>query len=398
MANTLTAFKVGFANKYQDIFGKSLVAAKVASFRLEKELTWGKSVDRAKLVLDAVKVRSITRQVDRTIDPISDGKDTLTIDKQYGASFPIDDWDELQAGPLKTGETAGKEIALKVKRFVDADILSETRNAAATFDDGDIGGTPGNPITLTTANAIQVISTMLAKLQAANQENNGDFVIVMDPFMAGIINQTVIGKSIEMAGTALKNGYSGPLVGFSTYVSNNLTGYAELKVATQATAGDTVTVGGVTFTYVTPIGATPGNVLIGADATASRQNLMNAINGGAGAGTTYVEVSAANRAKLDAIRATAVEASTSLQVTFIGGSRVTVAETLTAVADIWTKNRIHVYAGRRNAIDVVMQQEVKTTFRDEPKQRTTNVLIDALYGYKTFPDGAAQFLDMQIAR
>lgn len=398
MDNSITNFKVGFDSKYQDIFGKSLTAKKIANFRLESQLSWGKSVDRAKLVLDAVKVRAITRQVDRTIDAISDGKDTLTVNKQFGASFPIDDWDELQSGPLKTGENAGREIALKVKRFVDADVFNEVTNAYATFGDGDIGGTAGNPITLSTTNAVQVITTLLAKLQANNQENNGDFVIVMDPYMASIINQTVIGKSIEMAGTALKNGYAGPLVGFQTYISNNLKGTATLNVATTATAGDTVTINGVVFTFQAAVGATAGNVVLGANATASRQNLIAAINGAAGAGTTYVEVSTANRTILDNSRITATESGTEILLVGVGASRLTLAETLTAAADVWSKNMIHCYAGRKSQIDVVMQQDVKTTFRDEPKQRTTNVLIDALYGIKTFPDGAQQFLDLQIAR
>lgn len=44
------------------------------------------------------------------------------------------------------------------------------------------------------------------------------------------------------------------------------------------TAGDTVTVNGKVYTFVTPIGNTEGNVLIGADANASLANLFMAIN------------------------------------------------------------------------------------------------------------------------
>ena len=68
------------------------------------------------------------------------------------------------------------------------------------------------------------------------------------------------------------------------------------------TAADSVTVAGKVYTFVTPIGTTEGNVLIGIDANTTMDNLILAINLGAGGGTKYVAaaahptVSAANRA------------------------------------------------------------------------------------------------------
>jgi hypothetical protein len=59
----------------------------------------------------------------------------------------------------------------------------------------------------------------------------------------------------------------------------------------------TVTIGGVVYTLHTSLSgftATPGAVLIGADATAMGNNLAAAINAGAGAGTTYGTGTVAN--------------------------------------------------------------------------------------------------------
>jgi hypothetical protein len=50
----------------------------------------------------------------------------------------------------------------------------------------------------------------------------------------------------------------------------------------------------------------------------------------------------------------------------------------------------------RYKFDVVMQEEVDMEMRKEPKQRTTNIFSEALYGVKTFEDGAQQFLDVHI--
>lgn len=67
-------------------------------------------------------------------------------------------------------------------------------------------------------------------------------------------------------------------------------------MATNPTANDTVTVNGVVFTFVaTP--TLPGDVDIGGSAAVSVDNLVAAINGGAGAGTTYIEVSNRERTR-----------------------------------------------------------------------------------------------------
>lgn len=50
---------------------------------------------------------------------------------------------------------------------------------------------------------------------------------------------------------------------------------------------DTVTVNGRVYTFQTVLTNVSGNVLIGANATATALNLSNAINGGAGSGSTY---------------------------------------------------------------------------------------------------------------
>jgi hypothetical protein len=56
-------------------------------------------------------------------------------------------------------------------------------------------------------------------------------------------------------------------------------------------AGDTFQTGNDTFTFVSPLGSTPGNVLLGANWAASAANLQAAINRAAGAGSTYVTAS-----------------------------------------------------------------------------------------------------------
>lgn len=391
----ITKFQQGFASRYQDILTKTLVGMKIASTSLKSGLKFGDTVHRFILDVSSVIVRDVTRYSDRTVDALADNDETLVINKQKGLVFPIDDWDKLQTGPLQLGETAGERIAFKLRQYIDGDIFNEVTNAAQTFDDGDIGGTAGNAIAFTTTNAVQTFSNIQAKLRTFNVEDNGNNAVVVDPYHASVIYQTIIGKNIEMAGTTLKNGYAGPVLGYNLFISNNLKANATLTVATQATAADTVTVAGVVFTMRTALTPTAGEVLIGASATTSRQNLMNAVNGGAGAGTTYVALTTAERAKINAARVSCTEVSSTL--VFTGYGRFTVAETLTAGADVWSNKYINCFAGKTGSIDLVLQQEIETTLRQEPKQKTTNVLVDALYGIKTFSDGANNFMNVKLA-
>lgn len=395
--STLSAFREGFSPRYQDILNKSLIGMKLANTRLEAELEWGKKVHRAILDLSDTQVRDVTRYSDRTIGTVGDSTEYIEVDKQKAVDFKLDSWDKLQNGPLKVGENAGKQCALKLRRYIDADIFAEVLNAYDSFDDGDIGGTAGNGITLTTSNLAQVIADLQAKLLANNIEESGDLALVVDPYVASIINQTIIGKNIQLTDLTLKNGYAGPLLGFSLYISNNLTYTATLALGTAATANDTVTIAGVTFKFVASVGTTAGNVLIGADAAASLANLVAAINGASGAGTTYVALSTANRAILTNLRVVATAGTSLLTLKATGASRISVSETLTASADVWSKKMIHCFAGRMKSIDVVIQQDVMPEYRKEPKQKTVNILTDALYGLKTFSDGAQKFLDLQIA-
>ena len=394
--STLSVFREGFSPRYQDILNKTLIGMKFANTRLESELTQGKKCHRTIADFSDTYVRDVVRYADRAIGSLGDSDEYIEIDKQKAVDFKIDDWDKLQNGPRRIGELAGKQCAMKLRRYIDADILYQTINAADSFDDGDIAGTPGNGITLTTTNLAQVISEAQAKLLANNVDDNGDLGFAFDPYVGSIINQTLIGKNIALTDLTFKNGYTGPIVGFQGYVSNNLTFTGTLTISDQVSESDTVTINGVVFTFnATPSGA--GSVDIGGDAQGSLDNLILAINGGA-VGTTYIALSDADRLILTNSRVVAVKSGTTkILITATGAGRISCTEVLTHANNIWSKKMIHCPIGRMKQIDVVIQQDVKADLRPEPRQKTVNVLTDALYGMKVFSDGAANFFDLQIA-
>ncbi len=401
MAANLDAFKTAFSNTYQEVFQKIPVAMKIANTRLLSDLYYGKAIERVAFDISAANVEDITQYTDMTSAVISDSAETLTVDQNKGIMFQISEKEMVQAGPLNPGEVIGAELAKKVGLYLDADALYETVNAAYTFDTGDLttGSSTGTPITINSTTVPQMVMRLPAKLRKNNQTAT-NLAFVIDSYGIADMFQYLLGKNADFVNALFQNGYVNEQVaGAKVYVSENLTGQATLGLATQVTANDTVSVGGVTFTFVgSP--TNPGDVDIGANVDGTRANLAAAINGGAGAGTTYIEVSAANRiilSKTLRLTATNNDSTNVLTVVGKGSGRLTVAETLTDATDTWTTNFIHAYFGKEGAIDVVVQKDVKADMRQEPKQPTTNIISRVLYGIRTFTDGSKKFLDVRIS-
>lgn len=394
----LTDFSKSFVMRYQDILNKMLVGLKVANTRYESNLKYGDTVTRFALDLSGVRVRAFTNLTDRTIDPITDSTQNMTVNVQSGAVFPIARLEEIQAGPLDPGEFAGRNIAIKVATYLDSHILYEAKNADVVFDDGSLaagGDASGTPITLSSTTVPQMVSMTFAKLFAGNAEMT-NLCWVLDPFSVSQIAQFPIGKELSNEGTTFKNGFSGNLYGAEVYVSNNLTGEATLLSTGTFSDADTVTIGGVVFTMKTTLGSTPGNVLIGSDAAASITNLAALLNAPGTTTAQGVALSAVNQVIITdtlGIVATATSA-TVLTIVARGSSRLALSKSATNFA--WSTNFVHAYYGQKGAIDVAIQDNPKMMMRDEPKQLTTNIFTDIVAAVYSFADGRKRFLDVKI--
>lgn len=399
---SLTNFKEQFDNAYQAVFDKVLVAMEIANTRLEKSLTYGASVKRVKYALAPIRVRNITLNQNRTIDSLNDSSETLSVNKNKGADFRISKKEMLQAGPLNPAESIGAEVAKKLSRYIDADVFAEVKNALRTFDTGDLTtmSSSGTAITLSTTNIPQLLAQGRAKMRRDNQDLTS-LALVVDGYAGSVIEQYVMSKNIDLAAAAFKNGYAGPVGGAELYLSENLLAEAVLTISSNPTNGQTITINGFTYTFVTSIGTTAGNVLIEANNDLTVANLVDAILQTAGtAGTKYVvwtdvdpNYDQSNWVDLQ-IAATYSAATDKLSLTGTGSGRLVFGGTATYTV---TSNIIHSYYGKKGAIDVVIQDLAEMEMVDDPYQRAKIVRADAIYGIKTFADGKPQFLDVQIA-
>lgn len=397
----LDNFKEVFSDSYQDIFQKVLVGMKIANTSLRAGLRYGESVTRIKYDISGVRVRAITVGSDRTVDAVTDSEELLAVDQKYGTTFPLSVYEKVQAGPLSPASTFGAKVAHKLAQHIDADILGEVVNAFADFDNGDLTtlASTATPITLSATTVPQLVTRAPAKLQRNNQVLT-DLCFVVDAYAAADMSQYLLGKNIDLAGAVYKNGYTGTVSNAEVYVSENLTGEAVLGLATNPTAGDTLVINGVTITFVTTVATTAGSVELGGDVDTTRANLADLLNNPSTlTDGEYYGWTGSTLNTVQDLRITATNNNTANTLTIVckGSGRLTVSETLTNTVDVWSSNFVHAYFGKKGAIDVVIQDKVDMEMREEPKQRTTNILADAMYGIKTFNDGSQQFLDVMIA-
>lgn len=365
--------------------------------RFESTLRFGESVERVAYDMSGVQVRTVTRGSASTIDTVTDSSELLTINLEKEAAFHISDGEAKQAGPLNPGQVIGKQIGRKVALDLDGRCFAEVTNALYNFDNGDLttGTSSGTAITLSSTTVPQMTSRMSAKLRNKNnQEVMTNMVLVVDSYAASDITQYLLGKNIDLAGNVFKNGYTGDVNNAQLYVSENLSGEATLVSTGTFSDNDTVTVNGVVFTMKTTLGATAGNVLIGAAATNSIQNLVALIN--APTTTTAQGVALTSTTDLETIGKITATATSATVMTIVGTGTGRLTLSKSAANWTWATNFLHCYFGKKGAIDLVVQDMKEVEMRPTADRRGTNVFSSYLAGIKTFADGAKKFLDVLI--
>ena len=395
MANTFTPdFAEIWAKEQQEVFYKENVALKIADVSFKWALRAGDTLNRP--YRSANNIQTYTRGTAITIDDKTDTQESLTVNKQFASGFYVDDFDKIQSSYNLIANYA-KDDGEYLSNQVDADVLGEYSNATSTVDDGTIGGTAGNGITLTTSNVLKTISATKKKLAKQNVKIS-DLFGVISPEVEDILIQYGAGRDTVMGDGFNKDGAIMDFYGFRLYRSNQTAGSAVLSLATQPTAADTVTIEGVTFTFVASIGTTAGNVLIGANVDATRVNLETLIN--APATTTATGVALATNDARAFVNATATDsaAADTLTVVFKGAGTLEVSETLTDGTDTWTaaKEKQHNLFGRKGSITLVMQSDARPQVKQVPDKLGVNILNGVLYGVKTFADGAKELVNVEI--
>lgn len=378
MANSVDALvKEQYTKTVQSLLEERLIAMDITNVR---QLESGDTLNNPRGVY--MNVDSYTKYTDVTDKDVTYSNETLTINQTPIISFVYDEVDRLDSGYDVVSIEAPK-AAYRIKQDIEGNIFNEYSNA-----DNAAAAT----VTLSTSNVVSTYGDGYANLTNAGVDAD-NIVAVIDPFQLNMIGQGALGNTFNVADESYKRGYKGEFQNMQVYVSTNLTAISTLDFGTEPTADDTVTVNGVVFTFKA-VPAAAGEVDLSGVAATTLDDLVSAINGtGTPSATSYIEVSAADRAKLEWI--TAVDGGTSLTLTSKRGYKV-LSTSMTAAADDWGTVVIHNILMERGAIDFAMQKQVSLKTQDVHKQLATRYMTWTRYWIKTFSEGAERMYDLPI--
>ncbi len=411
--NTFGGIPETWSKEYQIVHDKIPVYPAISNYRLAAGLKVGDTVHRSYPTSLVANVMGADGSY--VTQAVTDTDESLVIDKNYETSVYVKELDELQNSlPVRT--QYAKRSMVAIFNQIDGDSLGLYDQFTQSLDAGDMGGTAGQGVTITSANAKKLFFTAKRLLQKQNilldngarftgfkseDDKNAMAVAVISPEVYQNLLEAVDGKDTAFGDKVAQSGNAGMFAGFNIFVSNALGWSATLVLDTIPVDNDTITINGVVLTAAPDAGAAvAGEFSIETTNDLAAANLVLLINGtGTPGADEYIDVSAANRLLLKNITATYTAGTDLLTLKATGKGHVIVSETLTPATDIWTTNLQvqHCLFGVANAIDVVIQKTPSLKVRPSPDARVGDDLVTwTACGYKVFNEGKAMMIDAWV--
>jgi hypothetical protein len=383
MSNISTSVvKQHWANALQDNLEKSLVAMELAEMM---DIPNGTTKNLPRVSFQATV--DYTKYTQVTFKDVTTANDQLVINTTPMVPFNIDDLD-VEDNYINMTPEIIRNAGYKLKERIDGDFLAEILNASWKYDNSGFGVNSGTltPVALVTG-ASQNISTVFgtAKAGLTNFGANADrLALVVDSFTLVAINTLGLEAGYNKADEAYARGFRGTFGGMPVYEASNLTSTTTLDLATNPTAGDFVYVQGVKFTF-RAVPSLAGEVDIGSDADGSAVNLVAAINGtGTPGATTYIELSADDRAKLSGVTATD---GTDLITIVSKRGALLASSSMTNASNDFQAQAINCAIMEKGAVKMALRDSVKIKDVEAVDTLVTNYMVYARYGLKTPQSG-----------
>lgn len=372
---------------------KTDIFRSLADFEEQATLRDGQKVNRP--YRSDITVENYTKGTALVAQDLTATDDILTVSTVKAALFYVDNVDKIQ-NKYSAANLWIDEAGRRLSNAIDARFLYEVVNANNTVDDGSLGGTPGNGISQSTGNILDIFASVNLQLDVQNVEEENRFFAISPQFYQTLWKY-IAGKVTMLGDKTGQNGNIGTYASLQLFKTNNLLGSATYTTTATPSNADTITIQSVIFTAVTSIGATAGNVLIGGSAAVFITNLAALINaGGVGDGVNNVSLTLANQRIVQNF--VAVGTSTTLEVRVMGASYLSVATS--SVANVWTAalQLQNLLAGRFGAIDAVIQKEpsVEMGTTVSAGKSGMNILPLTLFGVYTFHQGQNEIVRVKI--
>ena len=381
--NDLSAFNAEYwAPTMQEVFLKESVALGIANVELRAELKDGDTLHKP--YMGYPRVQSYTKGADISVKDLSATDDYLTVSTAKVASFYVDEIDRVQ-NKYDVIQEAASIAQRQLNNALDQAVFAEYANAGTTLTAADLGEAAGG-IVLTTANVPSVFTAASRVLNSKNRTSMDRFALI-GPRMFETLQNYVGGRETAFGDMVGANGALSNRFGFGLRLSNNLPFTATLTTSAAIADAETVTIAGVTFTFKDTTTAVAGQVYSGGSDADTTAQLVAAINGtGTPGSTTYVELSAENRQKLESAGIVAVDHTTYLTISGYGD--IAVSETMGQAANVWSAQYSYSLVGINKAIDLVSQITPSVVFRPAELRLGQYVHPYMLYGKKTFSRNA----------
>lgn len=386
MANSWSALApTNFMPKVQRFRDRFLVSKAIAFTKFAALLKNGQKIDWP-FVTD-LRSQTYTPGTDLTIDNNTATSDTLTINQSEAVTFTRDPNSDAQALDKTVVAKLAKRSGHILGRKVDQSVLQKgIDDAGETYAGG----------TMTASGIYSALTDIVAVLQ----RNDADrpLFAVLDPERIALLAQNEVANGFNLADSALKNGFVGKSqAGLTIFNSNNLPTSCTLSMATQPTAGDTVTIYGVTWTWVADgTAANPGELNVGGNAADAQAILRSAVNGSTppSAGD-YVDVSVRNRRKYQNGQVSMAAFSGNNAVITAYGKQGN-SETFTAAGNVFGTETGNLLAGEMGAIALAMQIMPTMYIGKEAKRPEHNYIMHQLHGEEVFTEDVDGLVDITI--
>lgn len=322
-----------------------------------------------------------------TVGTFAIDADTLQINRKAIASEIVGSYDQLSMD-LNVIENRGSEFGAGIAQAIDGYVLNLPVSTAGvtTLDDASFGGSAGNAITVGSGAADGIDDIINGAIQEIELNNAYDRkFMVVSSYEANDLRGFLQSTGNEVADEILRNGFQSRVKSIGTtfsgvdvYQSNNLTQSVVLGLATNPTAGDTITFAGVTVTFVAALTGAAAEVHIASTVDITRANLaewFNAAGAASEAEATDTGYSAADtdgKAVLSRLDLVATNNNAADTLTIVSKGVVKVSETLTAGADTWGTPSRYLVLGEYGFINLYLPSQ-GMDYEEKPVSGTDGV-------------------------
>lgn len=372
MANTIINKQV-FSSILQGYLRTSNPAIALCNTRFEAQLRPGQQIHVG--YPSTVRVQDYNYSTDVTVDPTVFTDETLTIQTPKVVTINYDPLQNMLTATPEWEDMVAEEAAYQLSRNLNQ-YVSDTGVDAA------VSTVAGGALTAgTTFNHLTTVRTTLSRNRAGDGLRFG----LVEPGFIELLTLANIANGFNRSDEMLVNAYKGDANGFRIYECNDLPCTQSLTLGLQPTAGDTFTLYGQTWEFVaTGTAAAAGEISLGADLTATKVNVLLAINGtGTPGASTYIDFSVDVRRQLLQTQLNASAFSGNV-TTLTGFGRIGGEGVFASGSNVFGQEVCSQLFGVMNAIDLVVQENPMIQVNKEPRNASYNILVFGQWGAKVF--------------